>query len=501
MKSKMKFRFNKNIAIAIALVLVFLIVPFHQTKAFELFSISNVATSLIGKVAYVINYIIGYIGGVLFSIGGLLINFALELNDRILDESFNTFLYTGWNIVLGFANLSFILVIIIIAFATIFRNQTYGMKQILWRLIVAALLVNFSLVIAGVFIDSAGMVTKFFVSKSTLGPTDMSTTLASVFEVQKFMQVQPDQSVANAFESFGSGVLIAISSVFFSFIFTVIASIVLLAIFVMLLTRYLALSILLIFSPLVMVAWIFPKSKYYQEWWQNFIKWTIFAPIVTFFLYLSITALQKHPAELINLANNPAQAAITKNGFLFAVSTIGQMVLAIGMLVASLFAAQKLGIAGGKAAYGAAMGTAKGFGGWIGRRGVRTGGYAFSPASERMKKWSQDTGTSALSKVKRGIGKLRISSADLIDKTAKSKIPGLKQVGKGMQTFGGAFRAKGEHKGFAGSVWGGMKSGSGLFKKPKKSKFILPSGETIQLEEAPEETKKDEEKPKEETKA
>lgn len=359
--------------------------------------ISDVGSTLIGKIAYGLNFIIGYIAGILFSIGGFLINFALELNSNILNENFNTFLYTGWNIVLGFANLAFILAIIVIAFATIIRSQTYGMKQILWRLIVAALLVNFSLVIAGVFIDAAGLVTNFFVSKSTLGPSDMSTTLASVFDVQKFMEGSGNKISANPFESFSANTLIAISSVFFTFIFTMIASIVLLAIFVMLLARYVALSFLLIFSPLVLVSWVFPGTRSaWQEWWKNFIKWTIFAPVMTFFLYLSIIALQSHPGEvLLNSIDSPAKQAVGSKGFLFAIGVIGQMVMAVGILLASLFYAQRLGIAGGNKFYGMAQKATKGVGNFVGglagRAALGTAGAAGRGVLRGVSKYATGT--------------------------------------------------------------------------------------------------------------
>ena len=92
---------------------------------------------------------------------------------------------------MSFTNLGFVLAIIVIAFATIFRIQSYAMKQVLWKLIVAALLVNFSLVIAGAFINIADNVTSSFNNK-ILGASGvgLSTKLAGVLNTQFFCQAK-----------------------------------------------------------------------------------------------------------------------------------------------------------------------------------------------------------------------------------------------------------------------------------------------------------------------
>ena len=110
-----------------------------------------------------------------------LLDVALQANALLLSSPV---VLKGWGIVLDFANLGFVLAIIIIAFATIFRMQSYAMKQTLWKLIVAALLVNFSLVIAGAFINVADNVTSSFNNK--IVGANISTALTGLLEVQTF---------------------------------------------------------------------------------------------------------------------------------------------------------------------------------------------------------------------------------------------------------------------------------------------------------------------------
>ena len=58
----------------------------------------------------------------------------------------------GLDSTIKIANLAFVLAIIVIAFATIFRWENYAAKKMLPRLIIAALLVNFSFLIGEVTI-------------------------------------------------------------------------------------------------------------------------------------------------------------------------------------------------------------------------------------------------------------------------------------------------------------------------------------------------------------
>ena len=137
-------------------------------------------------------YIGGWVASVVFWLGGLLVELALNINSQLLSRT-NAVLHTGWTIALSFANLGFVLAIIIIAFATIFRIQNYAMKQVLWKLIVAALLVNFSLVIAGAFISVSDNLSEVFLAKSkaTLkGEGNFTTAMANVLGVQSFLKTK-----------------------------------------------------------------------------------------------------------------------------------------------------------------------------------------------------------------------------------------------------------------------------------------------------------------------
>src|SRR3989344_19578 len=140
------------------------------------------AATLVPSIALaVVLYFLGVIGSTLVWVAGWVISFGVELNNNILSAD-NAAVRVGWGISRDLANLGFVLAIIFIAFLTILRSAGYDTKQMLTRLIVAALLVNFSLVIAGAFIDFAGVISGFFLSKiSDSGGIGLSRQITAGF--------------------------------------------------------------------------------------------------------------------------------------------------------------------------------------------------------------------------------------------------------------------------------------------------------------------------------
>src|SRR3989344_7921170 len=144
----MKF-FKKNRALGGAVVCAALVLFLIPREAGAIWGVDP--SGIVAAILHGITYIIGVIGGLLIQLAGYLVDWMLRLNSQILDSS-NTLMYTGWRIARDFANLGFVLLTVIIAFATILRYKEYGYQKLLFNLIKAAILVNFSLAIAGAFI-------------------------------------------------------------------------------------------------------------------------------------------------------------------------------------------------------------------------------------------------------------------------------------------------------------------------------------------------------------
>jgi len=419
-----KFLRNKKIGLTSLIAIVAIIIVLSPKEAHAFFGIDYILSGAIGFATYVLNAIIGFIAGIGFAIGAYLVQWALGFNDLILG---NKAVEVGWSIVLNFANLGFVLAIIIIAFATIFRLENYAIKQTLWKLIVAALLVNFSLVIAGAFIDVANITAKYFQDASKLNPLTAADTLGAVFNNQRLMSagnetcfwyqkdmvvgiikntngmcskekeegtLSPDgkfrcdcsseavktgiKKANSGYETLGTDFLTMIASLFFSVVFSVLSIITLFATFIMLLIRYVALGFILVLSPLAWLCWVLPSTQHlWKKWWDNFLRWTFFAPAMSFFMYLAIKSIEGMPIigdKKINV-KKALDGTLVQPGFL---ENVGSMLILIGFMLGGLYVANSLSIMGASTAMNMAKGVGKGVGAWAGRKGLGgiRGGYS-----------------------------------------------------------------------------------------------------------------------------
>ncbi len=382
----LKRRKKTLILFSLSLVLLLWVIPGSVYAAAPLIGVAvlgflKVVATTASKIylsVLAILYFIGYLVAALFSLGAYLVDLALKMNSLILKSPV---LLNGWEMTLNFANLGLVLGIIIIAFATIFRVQNYAMKQILWKLIVVALLVNFSLVIAGALISVSDIISSYFLSKVSV-TGNFADNLAAVMNPQKFLTIEETKgfwaTTAEEIKSIfsASDVVKSAGSLFFVIIFTFLGALTFLSLAIMLFIRYVALIILLILSPLVWLFWIFPAtSSHWNKWWSEFIRWTFFAPAVLFFLILVFEGMELYKKQILDASalssagSAIGQIIITQN----AAAVIGQMVIFIALMFGGIYTANKMGITFAETSIKWAKGAGSWFGGWVGRKGLQYG--------------------------------------------------------------------------------------------------------------------------------
>ena len=335
------------------------------------FSLSGIVTGVFKLIAYVFNFV----AGIFFAFAAMLVSFALQLNETVANPGVNTIADIGWRISRDIANLGFVLLTVIMAFTTIIRVQSYGAKKLLLNLIIAAIVVNFSFLIAGTLIDFSNTLTYFFIGRITpggwggtgTGPGGLTEVLANAFGPQKFMLEESDDPIPpdpseeeSGLVTFGVAVLSSIAGLFFIVFFTLLATIVLLMLAAMFIVRYVVLTFLLVLAPLAWLFWVFPGLKSYNaQWWSNFWKYTFFAPAASFFVYLSLVAAE-------NLSNGKYNAQISSiggglPGMLGKIAQEGtQLIVVAGLMIGAITVAQKMGIEGASIANKAKDGLMKG---------------------------------------------------------------------------------------------------------------------------------------------
>ncbi|MBV5342926.1 hypothetical protein JZU68_04725, partial [bacterium] len=110
------------------------------------------------------------VGGLLgLIIGGLGVILSLVMKALVMVAQYSEFIQApavkqGWVIVRDLCNMFFVLILLIIAFATILHQEKYDYKKWLPKLVLMAVMINFSKTICGLLIDFAQVIMLTFVN-------------------------------------------------------------------------------------------------------------------------------------------------------------------------------------------------------------------------------------------------------------------------------------------------------------------------------------------------
>jgi hypothetical protein len=209
------------------------------------------------------------------------------------------------------------------------------------------------------------------------------------------------------------------SMVFVCLEFTMVI-IVLTAFVIMLLTRYIYIAVLAILMPFAWLCWVFPNlNSHWKKWWSEFIRWTLFAPICIFFLYLSMAtlaamsssqAVQSQAIATYVSSNNTTWGSISSfftSTFTPIIANVLNMIVMLGLSVASLTVANSMGIKGadmGMKAVGTVKDTVVGYANKKVRSGARSignnisdrfksGGKQYNASTRETTTWLQRRGS------------------------------------------------------------------------------------------------------------
>lgn len=322
----------------------------------------------IAGVIWLLNLLFGAIillEGVIIAIFTALLKVVVGYNGFV--ES--TAVQIGWTLVRDLTNLFFVVVLLIIAFGTILRlGDNYSIKKLLPKVLIMAVLVNFSLVIAGLLIDASQVIMLTFVAAfdesvgfnlfNTLGIKDATSikTFANTGTATELISTLTSVFVTN---------LMAILFLFISMFTIVVMTLIFVA-------RIVALWILLVLAPLPYVLFAFPRLKQYATmWWTEFTKYLIIGPVMAFFLWLAFAVVNQEGFSLFEdasssiggLGSDESVNKFLKESGVFnrilEKSEFTKYVISIAMLFAGMIAAQKAGVAGGNLAGSALAGIKK----------------------------------------------------------------------------------------------------------------------------------------------
>jgi len=272
---------KKNLWLGILLFFVVseIFLPLHHADA---------VLGILGGIADGIGKAIGaVIAGFLTAIPAAIFGTAALILQWTIDPKFiNVPSYTkgaivdiGWPIVRDIANMGIVMALVVIGLATALRLEEYQARKTLPRLILVALLINFTPVILGAIVDATNILMYFFLD-GLAGIDAITRVFASIHSVVvsdlgNFNFFNPLQQQLFMFKIMAIWIFYTLAAIiFYLFAFLFIA-------------RRIVIWMLVIFSPLAFVAWILPGTRrYWSMWWNQFLQWSIIGVFAAFFLYL-----------------------------------------------------------------------------------------------------------------------------------------------------------------------------------------------------------------------
>lgn len=203
----------------------------------------------------------------------------------------------AWTSVRDLTNMLIVLGFVAIGIATTLRIKEYEAKNTLFRIILVALLINFSGLLCSTMVQAGDTVTTALLAQGSASGNFQAITNAINKYVQSALgggtlgaegvMTSQEDAAKNPWKYLVVCLTLAGFEFFTAYIFLILA--------ILMSARYAMLAVFYILSPLAFFCWTFPKAtgKYWTMWWENFIKWSFMGVLISFFIYLAVNVLSK----------------------------------------------------------------------------------------------------------------------------------------------------------------------------------------------------------------
>ncbi len=357
-------------------------------------SVSDIALNIINTILY---YVVFKITSLALSVSGFLLNWVVDTTIVHMAEGISqmTGINIAWKVIRDIMNMLFIFMLLYEGITLIIGvGSQKRARDFVVGIVMASLLINFSLFFTKIIIDASNVATIGFYNSiigqnpptnsstnttdtsatSTLWTTGLSNAFMGSLGLQGFLG--PNSIANTGGDPYRALILVVAGSILF-----LVEAFIFFAISILLIVRYIVLILLLMLSPVGYMGLAgFPGMKSYAKtWWDSLIGQCLFAPVYMIMTWIIITLMTSHgflttgnPSDWAGLAGDGP--SVSK-----AIGLILNFVLIIGLMIASLvvakstskqgakqigdFAGKATAFAGGALLGGAAAGGRKVFGG------------------------------------------------------------------------------------------------------------------------------------------
>lgn len=241
-------------------------------------------------------------------IAGTFLNFVIKFS--IIDMGKNlpgVAINDAWKVLRDLANMSFIFILLYTSISLIIgKKSTADVRSLVVKMVIAAILINFSQFFTKIIIDASNLLALTFynaVAPGAIANAGESTSFVKYGIANSITDVLKPQSI---FELAGNlqgskiitmGIMGSILLLACIFIFIAIAF--------MFLIRFALLIYVIIFSPIALVADVIPGAKdQFNKWWTTLVNQAFFPAIFFLLMWVAITVLKGfNPVSTANLSD------------------------------------------------------------------------------------------------------------------------------------------------------------------------------------------------------
>lgn len=241
------------------------------------------------------------IGGSILRLAGmvfdaLMARVIVDFKNTLENLGVLTIITNSWTFFRDVANILIVGIFVFIAISLILGLKNYGQKKMIARVLIIAVLLNFSLLFAKLIIDASNLVshtiytqvagvqgaggTSGSVSQKFLDPMKITSVWDSEFVLKEVVS-QP-----------GGGALKAFVFGFFGGLLLLMVGLVLFYGAVLIATRAIVLILLMITAPIAFFMYLLPNLDggviSWKSWWKALLGNAVFAPLLVVFLSISI---------------------------------------------------------------------------------------------------------------------------------------------------------------------------------------------------------------------
>ncbi|MEK7639179.1 MAG: hypothetical protein AAB388_03400 [Patescibacteria group bacterium] len=307
---------------------------------------------------FIYNVIVGFFGLFVGAGAGVLDyatnSFVLGFGYQYVSGGVGAVVDSTWVLVRDLFNLTFIFGLVYIGLKMILSSDDSQTRKVLVSLILAALLVNFSLFFTKFIVDFSNIlateVVNLGIQQSIIPPPNNAALPISpskpgismstaVMEQMNLQSVFSEGDTANSW-----GLIFGIAIVLITAAFVFFAG------GILLLIRAAALILYMMLSPFMFLGWVFPQlQSVTKDYWKGFLSKAFFAPIYFLMLMLSLLLLKGIVAFNIDFADGLTSANTTTGNaaaqapIAAIASAFGPFIIIVIFLLASLVIAQKMG--------------------------------------------------------------------------------------------------------------------------------------------------------------